>query len=164
MNAGLYRANAGRFGLLDAPGNADNEADWQMLNATDKNAWFVANSSWWRRLFFPCAAPGSSLEPGPEAVKRPSAGNPVCVSSAGSSFALSRKLPRQDGRLCVAMKSTHRGATGDGPNRSDNLRPTHNECRKSLAEFAPEFFEGKLRRKNLQPNSSNERTLTAPTQ
>lgn len=82
--------------------------------------------------------------------------------SAGSSFALSRNRMRYGERLYGTMESIHRGAPDGDPNRNDNLRPQSDEYQ-SPAEFAPEFFEGKLRSKNLQPNL-NERTRIAPTQ
>jgi len=133
-----------------------------MINLSNNKALIAASNDRERIVFSSCAWRHSPLKPILEAAKRETSGNAVLLSSVFSSFALFRNVTRHGEWLCAMTKSTRRGAPGGDPNRNDNLRPDSNAHRKSPAEFAPEFFEGKLRSKNLQPNL-NERTRTAPT-
>jgi hypothetical protein len=133
-----------------------------MLTLLNNKILVAASNGRWRGVFFPCAASGSSLKPCPEAAKYLVADNAIWVSSAFSSFALFRNVMQNGEWFGAAKKTTRRGAPGGDPNINDNLRPDSNAHRKSPAEFALEFFEGKLRSNNLQPNL-NERTRIAPT-
>ena len=115
------------------------------------------------RLFFPCAVRRLPLKTFLVTAACPTRGSVVGQSAAILNFALFRNNQRQGKRFCSAMETTGRGAAGGHPNIQDSLRQDSNEDRKSPAEFAPEFCEGKLRSKTLQPNL-NERTRIAPPQ
>ena len=112
--------------------------------------------------FNPCKAVNSLLitfleSGGMHILPRP--GQP---SPALHCFADFRHRNQSGAAHCAKLKSISGGARGEHPNGSDSFRPDGHAVRQPEDEFAPAFFEGKLRGKQTQHTPQAERTRTAP--
>lgn len=102
--------------------------------------------------FNPCKAVNSLLITFPESGGMHSLPRPGQPSPALHSFAAFRHRPQSGAAHCAEPKSISRGADGGHPNRNNRFRPDGHAVRQPEDEFAPAFFEGKLRCKNTHSN------------
>jgi hypothetical protein len=133
-----------------------------MLNASNIKAHVAIGNDRRRGAFFPCAARGSSLEPYLEAAKCLSAKKAIRLSSAFSSFALSRNVMRHGEWICIAMKSTRRGAPAGDPNRSDNVNRIQMRIGSHPQNLLGSFLRENSGAKTYNPTSMKGRELRQP--